>query len=537
MFILSRANLGFFTVGSSIYRSHFNFPGVSGVEGFNAQISSLVDGWVKVVQSLLHLLYQRLRGNFWGRTLCLWLFSVHLLGTIGSHWYHLLAWRQLMATLGVADLVVQLEDSLDLAALDHGVKLVGKVPWAVMKKNFFVKKWLPDLAVEEVQLELVPFWVQIRGVPLGLSSLANVKRLTQTAGQVLELEDPAKARGFLWVKVLVNTIAPLITGCWLRRESNRDTWVEFRYERLQDFCYKCGSVDHLNTECPFDINPGGEAGYGEWLKAPPIRDEVFIARPSISGVGTRKLAGAVRGDASGIDRSRGSDSRLNQQREVLPMMAGSGEASQSQSCDTRKWRRKLKTQDICSMALMKETDDRSPAHWNTLGRNISQQDVQDLSPHGERESVVISAGTHQHSVSSTNSSGLLSTIAGEVQGTWLNPRSVLAEASGMKMGGGCQCWDLVQHPFKKVRGLRDPSGISGIMGENWQGLTVQERCLMIQRAVYAEVEPSEGSSRSNRVMAHVETKLVDEQHPSVTQEAGIVARGGGGWPLTAARLP
>ncbi|KAM2127832.1 hypothetical protein ACFX1R_007693 [Malus domestica] len=215
MFILSRANLGFFTVGSSIYRSHFNFPGVSGVEGFNAQISSLVDGWVKVVQSLLHLLYQRLRGNFWGRTLCLWLFSVHLLGTIGSHWYHLLAWRQLMATLGVADLVVQLEDSLDLAALDHGVKLVGKVPWAVMKKNFFVKKWLPDLAVEEVQLELVPFWVQIRG-------------------------------------------------------------------------------------------------YGEWLKAPPIRDEVFIARPSVSGVGTRRLAGAVRGDASGIDRSRGSDSRLNQ---------------------------------------------------------------------------------------------------------------------------------------------------------------------------------------------------------------------------------
>ncbi|KAM1645106.1 hypothetical protein COP1_006545 [Malus domestica] len=328
-----------------------------------------------------------------------------------------------MATLGVADLVVQLEDSLDLAALDHGVKLVGKVPWAVMKKNFFVKKWLPDLAVEEVQLELVPFWVQIRG-------------------------------------------------------------------------------------------------YGEWLKAPPIRDEVFIARPSVSGVGTRRLAGAVRGDASGIDRSRGS-----------------GEASQSQSCDTRKWRRKLKTQDICSMALMKETDDRSPAHWNTLGRNISQQDVQDLSPHGERESVVISAGTHQHSVSSTNSSGLLSTIAGEVQGTWLNPRSVLAEASGMKMRGGCQCWDLVQHLFKKVRGLRDPSGSSGIMGENWQGLTVQERCLMIQRAVYAEVEPSEGSSRSNRVMAHVETKLVDEQHPSVTQEAGIVARGGGGWPLTAARLP
>ncbi|KAM1165223.1 hypothetical protein PS2_024429 [Malus domestica] len=218
--------------------------------------------------------------------------------------------------------------------------------------------------------------------------MANVKRLTQTAGHVLELEDPAKARGFLRVKVLVNTTTPLVTGCWLRRDSKRDTWVEFRYERLQDFCYKCGRVDHLNTECHFDLNPGGEAGYGDWLKAPPIRDEVFISRPAISGVGTRRLAGAVRGDASGIDRSRGRESRLNLQHEGCPMVAGSGEASKSQSCATRKWRRKSKTQD----------------------------DVQDLSPHGERESVVNSAGTLQHSVSSTKSSGVLSNIAGEVQG-------------------------------------------------------------------------------------------------------------------------
>ncbi|KAM2565706.1 hypothetical protein TB1_008299 [Malus domestica] len=214
MFVLSRANLGFSTVGSSIYRTHFNYSGVSGLEGFNAQISSLADVWVRVSQSLLHLLYQRLSGKFRGSTLCLWLFLVSLLVSIGSHWYPLLAWRKLMATPGIlCYLVVQLEDSLDLAAMEHGVKLVGKVPWAVMKKNFSVKKWLPDLAVEEVQLELVLFWVQIRGVPLGLSSLANVKRLTQTAGQVMELEDPAKARGFLRVRVLVNTVAPLINGC------------------------------------------------------------------------------------------------------------------------------------------------------------------------------------------------------------------------------------------------------------------------------------------------------------------------------------
>ena len=57
----------------------------------------------------------------------------------------------------------------------------------------------------------------------------------------VELENVEKARGFLRVRIIVNTQNPLITGCWLPREDDKDTWVEFRYERLQDFCYRCGS--------------------------------------------------------------------------------------------------------------------------------------------------------------------------------------------------------------------------------------------------------------------------------------------------------
>ncbi|KAM2348538.1 hypothetical protein ACFX1X_012164 [Malus domestica] len=74
-------------------------------------------------------------------------------------------------------------------------KILKQVPWAVMKKVLSVKKWPPELALEEVEMKTIPFWVQIRGIPLGLISSANIQHLTQAAGQFIVLEDPGKARG------------------------------------------------------------------------------------------------------------------------------------------------------------------------------------------------------------------------------------------------------------------------------------------------------------------------------------------------------
>ncbi|KAM0979773.1 hypothetical protein FF1_015580 [Malus domestica] len=120
-----------------------------------------------------------------------------------------------MARQELEELVVHLEHSMDLSSMKHGIKLVGEalvdrklnkwgirnilysawkdfgevdikwvrdnmfvitvqdetmatrilaqVPWAVMKQNFSVKKQPPELALEEVKMAIVPFWVQIRG--------------------------------------------------------------------------------------------------------------------------------------------------------------------------------------------------------------------------------------------------------------------------------------------------------------------------------------------------------------------------------------
>lgn len=126
--------------------------------------------------------------------------------------------------------------------------------------------------------------------------------------------------------------------------------------------------------------------------------------------------------------------------------------------------------------------------WNTLGGCFPQLVGHDLSHQRDNESLVISPRINPRSEFQPGSIGLASTLVGEVPDNWLNPSSVFAEASGMKSGGVFQSWKYLQNPFKKVRGLGEMGNSSMMMGETWQGMNVQERCLMIERTVYADAE-------------------------------------------------
>lgn len=77
-------------------------------------------------------------------------------------------------------------------------------------------------------MEVVSFWIQIRGVLPYLNSEENVRRLPSNIGEFEEFEDPTWARGFLKVKVVINTSKPLTIGCWLPRDNDNKTWIEFR---------------------------------------------------------------------------------------------------------------------------------------------------------------------------------------------------------------------------------------------------------------------------------------------------------------------
>lgn len=229
MFVWVRDELGFLKVCSLASRFGINWSKARWVESINTLNFSVVGIWVRrlwlflthqirywtlcALLVLLTFLYPCKSGDFWRRLLWMWVLSASILHVDGLQWYPVILRGKMMTNSGVEDLVVQLEESLDLSAMEHGVKLVGKVlakrilnkwgvrnilrsawkefgevdvkwvrenvfvitvqdetmarrildqvPWAVMKKNLSVKKWLSHLALQEVKMALVPFWVQI----------------------------------------------------------------------------------------------------------------------------------------------------------------------------------------------------------------------------------------------------------------------------------------------------------------------------------------------------------------------------------------
>lgn len=143
------------------------------------------------------------------------------------------------------------DNLLAITVTDEGManRILDNGPWSVMKCCFAVKRWPPAKAIEEVDMDLVPHWVQIRGIPLNLSHEENMIKLGEKAGAVMEYENPAKVKGFLRVRVEVDTNQPLVAGFWIPRPDGSETWVEYQYERLADFCYICGRIGHCMDAC------------------------------------------------------------------------------------------------------------------------------------------------------------------------------------------------------------------------------------------------------------------------------------------------
>lgn len=160
-------------------------------------------------------------------------------------------------------------------------QIFNQVPWAVMKQHFSIQRWPPVLAL---------VGPDARGAVKLVQNLMPGGLLHQI-GELLETENPAIARGFLRVRVVVNTMNPLTTGCWPSREDTEETWVEFRYERLQDFCYRCGRIDHAKTECSLEPTQGGAARYGDWTRTAPITEMVEPQRYLTVSSDTRRRAG------------------------------------------------------------------------------------------------------------------------------------------------------------------------------------------------------------------------------------------------------
>ena len=113
--------------------------------------------------------------------------------------------------------------------------------------------------------------------------------------EVMEVDVPDS--GVRWgkclrVRVHIDVSKRLVRGKKVIIEGGESRWVQFKYERLPNFCYECGMLNHAVKECPEKSTEKNQLAegymqYGAWLRGEPLRRKGWDLNQM--GVGPREL--------------------------------------------------------------------------------------------------------------------------------------------------------------------------------------------------------------------------------------------------------
>ncbi|XP_050278122.1 uncharacterized protein LOC126719632 [Quercus robur] len=150
-------------------------------------------------------------------------------------------------------------------------------PWNIEGYPLILKPWNQNMAVEDLEFSSLPIWIQVHNLPIEYMSKENDEEIGAMVGKVLEVDFTGNGgvcmSKFIRVKIELKIEDPLWSGFFLDRSTNVDLWIQFKYERVADFCYKCGRLGHLKARCPRTEstarNSDGKEpyGFGPWMKA------------------------------------------------------------------------------------------------------------------------------------------------------------------------------------------------------------------------------------------------------------------------------
>ncbi|KAF4375441.1 hypothetical protein F8388_024100 [Cannabis sativa] len=189
-------------------------------------------------------------------------------------------------------------------------------PWCFRGYNLVLKAWAPR-TTEPVVFHHLRIWMQIHNLLQEYFSTENGNLLGKLAGKVvkvdLEDEKPALWGYFLRVLVDIEFEKPLVSGCFFDLSSGVKLWLQFKYENIGIFCYKCGVLGHQRKGCklssPVMIENSDDISFpmfGPWLSPFSVYGDVFSA-PKPSGAPGWLAMMMVRG---GQTRTQGMKARV-----------------------------------------------------------------------------------------------------------------------------------------------------------------------------------------------------------------------------------
>lgn len=147
-------------------------------------------------------------------------------------------------------------------------------PWSFEHNTLVYDRLTGMEDPQMVPLDTVDIWVQVYDVPKGFMSETILKSIGEYIGEFIKV-DPTSLDGmwkqFVRIRVKINIMKPLRRRMKIKREGGSWSWINFKYERLGNFCFVCGLLGHTERECDIVYaNPEKkvECAYGVWLRAP-----------------------------------------------------------------------------------------------------------------------------------------------------------------------------------------------------------------------------------------------------------------------------
>ena len=166
-------------------------------------------------------------------------------------------------------LVFEFDDALDLE------RVLEFEPWSYDKSLVIFQKTESVESAPSLEFSVISFWVQLHNVPETSLNQETGEVVGNTIGTTIRVADPeddGEGREFLRIRVAMNITKPLPRCCKLRSEGKHIGWALLKFERLPNFCYWCGRVDHVEKDCETWLKNREKYGkedqqFGDWMRA------------------------------------------------------------------------------------------------------------------------------------------------------------------------------------------------------------------------------------------------------------------------------